>query len=98
MKRCLKKILGNARVTSEELYTVLTEIEATLNSRPLTYVSTKDAEEPVTPSHLINGRRVLSLPDPLDPKEELGLDQINGRELGRRVTYLRTLGEHFWLR
>lgn len=31
VKRCLYKILRNARVTSEELYTVLTEIEATLN-------------------------------------------------------------------
>jgi hypothetical protein len=50
-KRCLYKILKNARVTNEELYTVLTEIEATLNSRPLTYVSTEDLDEPITPSH-----------------------------------------------
>ena len=33
VKRCLKKILKYARVTSEELQTVLVEIEATLNSR-----------------------------------------------------------------
>jgi hypothetical protein len=59
VKRCLYKILKNARVTNEELYTVLTEIEATLNSRPLTYVSTEDLDEPITPSHLINGKNKL---------------------------------------
>ncbi|CAB4032864.1 Pro-Pol poly, partial [Paramuricea clavata] len=51
VKRCLKKILGKACVTYEELLTILTEIECVLNSRPLTYVSTEDLDEPLTPSH-----------------------------------------------
>ena len=62
VKRCLKKILGQSCVTYEELLTVLTEIECVLNSRPLTYVSTEDLEEPLTPSHLICERRILSVP------------------------------------
>ncbi len=70
VKRCLYKILKNARVTSKELYMVLTEIESTLNSRPLTFVSTEDLDEPITPSHLINGRRISSLPDADKPGEE----------------------------
>ena len=37
VKQCLKKVLGNARLTLDELATVLAEVEATINCRPLTY-------------------------------------------------------------
>ena len=37
--------------------TVITEIELIVNDRPLTYVS-----EPLTSAHLLNGRRMASLP------------------------------------
>ena len=36
VKRCLRKVLGNAKLTADELTTVLVEIESTLNARPLT--------------------------------------------------------------
>ena len=61
VKRCLRKVLGNARLTSDELLTVLVEIEATLNSRPLTYEYNELDEEALTPSHLIFGRRIKLL-------------------------------------
>ena len=38
------------------------EIESTLNSRPLTYVSSDELDEPITHSHLVVGRRVNSIP------------------------------------
>ena len=38
VKRCLRKTLGRSTLTFDELATILVEIEATLNNRPLTYV------------------------------------------------------------
>ena len=61
IKRCLKKIVGQTRLMYDELVTVIMEIEMILNSQPL---SSEDLDEPLTPSHLLTGRRLLCLPDP----------------------------------
>ena len=39
-KNCIRKVLGRSFITLDELTTVIAEIEAILNDRPLTYVST----------------------------------------------------------
>ena len=70
VRRCLKKILKNAKLTYDELSTAVMEVECVLNSRPLTYVSSDDTEEPLTPSHWLTGRRVLSIPDEVATAEE----------------------------
>ena len=71
-KQCLKKTLGNARLSFDELSTLLTEVESTLNSRPLTYEYNEVDEEVLTPSHLIYGRRIKSLPDEIvEPDDAL---------------------------
>ena len=64
-KRCLRKALGRSKFSHDELLTALVEIEMVLNSRPLTYISVDDLEEPLTPSHLLVGRRLMYLPDNL---------------------------------
>ena len=59
----LRKVLGNAFVSLPVLQTLIIEIEVVLNDRPLTYVSSDPSDpEPLTPSHLICGRRITSLP------------------------------------
>lgn len=59
----LKKVLGRAHVSLPVLETLIVEIETLLNNRPLTHASSdlKDLE-PLTPAHLLYGRRITSLP------------------------------------
>ena len=89
-KRCLKKTLGSARVSYEELLSVVVEIEGILNSRPLTYVD-DELPSPLTPSQLIIGRRLLS-------KEEKTPSEApqTRSELSRRAKYLTTVLSQFW--
>ena len=60
-KHCLRKFIGQAKFSLDELQTAVVEVESTINSRPLTYLSPSDLEEPLTPSHLIAGKRVVNL-------------------------------------
>ena len=62
-KRYLNKVIRCSFLTFNELMTLVTETEAVLNSRHLTFASTEDLEEPFMPPHLICGYQVLSLPD-----------------------------------
>ena len=98
-KRCLKKIIGTTRLSYEELQTVLVEVEAILNSRPLTYVTSEDLEEPLTPSHLLTGRRLISLPDPQDSEDDPDYHASHTPEvLTRRMKHLTVMLDHFWKR
>ena len=69
-KRCLRKVMGQASLYFDELSTLLVEIEAVINSRPLSHLSSEDPEEPITPSHFLCGRCILSLPDDLSADDD----------------------------
>ena len=96
-KRCLRKTIGRARMTYDELLTAVTEAEMIINSRPLSYVSTEDIEEPLTPSHLLVGHRVLSLPDPSRTCGEDSID-VSQETLSKRAKHFGKIMEHFWKR
>nr|XP_037875903.1 uncharacterized protein LOC119630464 [Bombyx mori] len=64
MKRHLRRVLGDQKLTYEEMSTLLTKIEACLNSRPLCPL-TEDPEEfynCLTPGHFITGGAIMTLP------------------------------------
>lgn len=60
VKVVLRKVLGKAKLNFEEMCTILTEVEAVINSRPLTYVHNNMNEpQPLTPAHFLVGQTHL---------------------------------------
>ena len=92
-------MVGQSRLTYDELLTSVTEVEMILNSRPLTYIAASDMDEPITPSHLILGKRLMTLPDSfaLTDSEDYSPDSSR-LSLTKRLRYLSTVLEHFWYR
>ena len=58
IKNCLKKVIWKSCLRYYEVETVLVQIEHTLNSRPLTYMSEENYAESITPHHLLYGRDI----------------------------------------
>ncbi|XP_047986591.1 uncharacterized protein LOC125226606 isoform X1 [Leguminivora glycinivorella] len=90
-KHHLKRLLQTTHFTYEEMATCLTEIEAALNSRPLTSFSTDPSDfTALTPSHFLIGRSLMSIPQPQVPDVN-----INRLERYKRIQLIR---QHFWSR
>ena len=91
----IQQMIGNTSLNAIELQTILTEIEATLNSRPLTYPYTdiKDGP-PLTPSHFLCGHRLLTLPDTEEDSDYI--PQESAKELTRRAKYNQKIMQAFW--
>lgn len=87
----LRRIVGNSRLTYEEFNTVLTQIEAVLNSRPLTALSSDPSDYlPLTPAHFLIGRPLTAPP----------CEDFTRMEISRLARYDRVekLRQHFWKR
>ncbi len=89
-KRCLRKTVGRARFSLDEMHIVeIVEIEGIINSRPISYL------DPLTP---LVGRRLLNLPDNLTCYEEVGDEEFELCGLQRRAKHLSGVLNHFWRR
>ena len=76
---------------------VLAEVEAIINCHSLTYVSSEDLEEPLTPSHLLHGRRLVSLPATTTDSDINNPDvDVDGPAIVRRTAYVERVLNHFW--
>ena len=94
MKTHLKKVTANVKLTYEEASTVLTQIEACLNSRPLssiTSIDNKEGIEIMTPGHFLIGRPLTAVPDPPSSYNQ-------SITLLRRWQLCQALVRHFWKR
>ncbi|KAI8440876.1 hypothetical protein MSG28_009178 [Choristoneura fumiferana] len=90
-KHHLTRVLGDSHLTFEELYTVLVKIEAILNSRPLSPMSSDPSDlSPLTPGHFLVRRPLTALPVP-------SLENINPTRL-QRWHRIEQIHQHFWAR
>ncbi|XP_066258820.1 uncharacterized protein [Euwallacea similis] len=91
VKHHLKRVAGNANLTFEQLITLLAQIEAILNSRPLSPMS-QDPNDltPLSPAHFLIGRSTTELPDP-----DLQHVPANRLSVFQRIQLIK---QHFWKR
>ena len=96
VKRCLKKVLRNTRLSFDELITVVKEIENIVNNRPLVYVSSdRDPnEEILTPNKLLYGRNLEVKNTIADVNDEVG-DEVSPTKRGE---HLNVILNHWWKR
>ncbi|RLU26233.1 hypothetical protein DMN91_000026 [Ooceraea biroi] len=87
----LKRAMGNTLFTFEELTTLLVQIEACLNSRPLSPLSSDPSDlQPLTPGHFIVGGPLTGLPE--TDLSELKINRLNRWEMIQRAV------QDFWKR
>ena len=85
----LKRVIFGVNLTYEEFYSILTQVESIVNSRPLMPL-TEDSEDLqiLTPGHFLIGRPLLALPEVPVPD--------NRHTLVSRYRHMKLIVQHFW--
>ncbi|KRZ81129.1 hypothetical protein T08_6443 [Trichinella sp. T8] len=99
IKNSLHKVLQRALVDEEGLSTILCDIEARINARPLTYLS-EDPKDPevLTPYHFLTGTNFMDLPE-VNPEDEEWVPRVTtSSELRKVWSYHQRLIALWWKR
>ncbi|XP_046868828.1 uncharacterized protein LOC124461345 [Drosophila willistoni] len=91
VKTVLYRIAPNQKFSDESLLTAMAEVEMTVNSRPLTYVSLDDEDqEALTPNHLLlgssNGEKPICDPEQIDYKWSFRQSEMFAKEMLPNIT------------
>ncbi|UYV61846.1 hypothetical protein LAZ67_1006840 [Cordylochernes scorpioides] len=85
IKDLLVRILGDSSVYYEEMSTILCDAEATINSRPLTYIHEDfDSLIPLSPSMFLHDSKYVGVPD---------LDKLDSKKFQDRYRHCQRLRE-----
>lgn len=89
-KSAMIKVIGESKLTFEEMSTVLTQIEAALNSRPL-YATSSDGNDDsaITPGHFLIGQPITAIPEP---------NMLNHPPSANRWQLIQQMTQGFWKR
>ena len=91
MKHHLRRIIGSSVFTLEEFYTLLSQVEACLNSRPLCPLSNDPNDlQVLTPGHFLTGESLTAIP-------EIDVTQMPASRL-RRWQLVQRVFQNFWKR
>ncbi|KAL6416993.1 hypothetical protein ACFW04_013050 [Cataglyphis niger] len=89
LKHHLRRVLGESTLTYEEMSTLLAQIEACMNSRPLQALSDDpDDLAALTPGHFLVGTALNALPEPCLVDAPIGRHS--------RWQLLQKMRDHFW--
>ena len=91
VKTPLRKICGGAKLKEVELRTLLTQIEATINDRPIGGLQGDEDGRVLTPFDLLAGRPRGQAQTTKDQPEV-----VFGAAHSRRIDHLQTIHEQFW--
>ncbi|KMQ90318.1 hypothetical protein RF55_9937 [Lasius niger] len=91
VKYYLRRVIGDALLTYEEMTTLLIQIKTILNSRPLSVLSDDPSDaSALTPGHFLVGTALTTVPEP-------SLENLPQNRLSR-FQLLRQMTESFWQR
>lgn len=91
VKRHLHRVVGTRIQTYDEMHTLLCQIEAVINSRPLCALSADAADPlPLTPAHFLIGGPLTAIPDV--PITDSNPDRLP------RWRWVQQCVQHFWTR
>nr|CAH7746010.1 unnamed protein product [Callosobruchus chinensis] len=91
IKHHLRRVLKDNHFTFEQFYTILVQVEAILNSRPISPLSESVEDlNPLTPSHFLVGRPLMAVPD-----ADVSTVPVNRLSL---YQHIQQLVQHIWSR